>query len=129
MTWLMRILVGLGIVLALVIAIVLVIGNWGPEGPVTQALSMSVGNRTVTVAGHYKSMTQESMADGIKVIVDGHEVVVAEDQLMVDGKVQVLEPDQDVMVYVDETGKVSVKVVHEDESAGQEDVPEEEAPE
>jgi hypothetical protein len=127
MTWLMRILVGLGIVLALVIAFVLLIGTWGPDGPPTQALSLSVGNRTVTVAGHYKSMTQETIADGIKVIVDGHEVVVAEDQLTVDGKVQVLEPDQDVMVYVAEDGKVSVKIVHEDETAGQE--PSEEAPE
>jgi hypothetical protein len=72
-------------------------------------------------------MTQETIADGIKVIVDGHEVVVAEDQLTVDGKVQVLEPDQDVMVYVAEDGKVSVKIVHEDEAAGQE--PSEEAPE
>jgi spore maturation protein CgeB len=123
----MRILVGLGIVLALVIAFVLLIGTWGPDGPPTQALSLSVGNRTVTVAGHYKSMTQETIADGIKVIVDGHEVVVAEDQLTVDGKVQVLEPDQDVMVYVAEDGKVSVKIVHEDEAAGQE--PSEEAPE
>ncbi|ODS02009.1 hypothetical protein AUC69_00500 [Methyloceanibacter superfactus] len=127
MTWLMRILVGLGIVLALVIAFVLLIGNWGTGGPPTQALSLSVGNRTVTVAGHYKSMTQESIADGIKVIVDGHEVVVAEDQLTVDGKPQILEPDQDVMVYVDEAGKVTVKVVHEDETAGQE--ASEEAPE
>jgi hypothetical protein len=81
---------------------------------------MSVGNRTVTVAGHYKDMTQESMADGIKVIVDGHEVAVTEDQLTVDGKVQVLEPDQDVMVYVAEDGKVQVKVVQEDEGASEE---------
>jgi hypothetical protein len=127
MTWLMRILVGLGIVLALVIAFVLLIGNWGADGPPTQALSLSVGNRTVTVAGHYKSMTQESIADGIKVIVDGHEVVVAEDQLTVDGKPQILEPDQDVMVYVDQAGKVTVKVVQEDETANEE--ASEEAPE
>lgn len=127
MTWLMRILVGLGIVLALVIAFVLLIGNWGADGPPTQALSLSVGNRTVTVAGHYKSMTQETIADGIKVIVDGHEIVVAEDQLTVDGKPQMLEPDQDVMVYVDQAGKVAVKVVHEDETANEE--ASEEAPE
>ncbi len=120
MTWLMRILVGLGIVLALVIAIVLLIGTWGTGGPQTQALALSVGNRTVTVAGHYKSMTQESVADGIKVIVDGHEVVVSEDQLTVDGKVQVVEPDQDVMVYVSEDGKVQVKLVHESEGASEE---------
>jgi len=128
MTWLTRILVGLGIVLALVIAIVLLIGNWGTDGPPTQALALSVGNRTVTVAGHYKSMTQESIADGIKVIVEGHEVVVTQDQLTVDGKVQVVEPDQDVTVYVSEDGKVQVKLVDEDDGAGQ-GASEEEAPE
>ena len=74
MTWLMRILVSLGIILALVIAIVLVIGNLGTGGDATQALSMTVGSRTITVAGHYENMTQESMPDGIKVKVDGHEV-------------------------------------------------------
>ncbi len=120
MSWLMRILAVLGIVLALVIVFVLVIGNWGKSGKTTQALSMSVGNRTVTVAGHYKDMTQESMSDGIKVVVDGHEISIAEDQLTVDGKVEVLEPDQDVMIYVAEDGKVQVKLVHESEGASEE---------
>ena len=120
MSWLMRILAVLGIVLALVIVFVLVIGNWGKSGKTTQALSMSVGNRTVMVAGHYKDMTQESMSDGIKVVVDGHEISIAEDQLTVDGKVEVLEPDQDVMIYVAEDGKVQVKLVHESEGASEE---------
>ena len=106
MSWLLRILVGLGIALALVIVIVLVIGNWrtGGDQP-TQALSMTVGNRTITVAGHYKDMTQESVGEGIKINVDGHEISLAADQLTVDGKTEVIEPDQDVMVYVAEDGK------------------------
>ncbi len=125
MSWLLRILVGLGIALALVIVIVLVIGNWrtGGDQP-TQALSMTVGNRTVTVAGHYKDMTQESVGEGIKVIVDGHEISLAADQLTVDGKTEVIEPDQDVMVYVGEDGKVQVKLVHESEGASDEEAPE-----
>jgi hypothetical protein len=86
MSWLMRILAALGIVLALVIVIVLAIGNIGTRDDETQALSMTVGGRTITVAGHFKDMTQESMADGIKVVVDGHEIAIAEDQLSVDGK-------------------------------------------
>ena len=66
----------------------------------------------------------------MKVIVDGHEVIVAGDQLAVDGKVQVLEPDQDVMVYVPEDGKVQVKIVREDANQGADQgVPAEEAPE
>lgn len=120
MTWLMRILVSLGIILALIIVFVLVIGNIGTGEDTTQAISMTVGNRTITVAGHYESMTQESIADGIKVVVDGHEVIVANDQLTVDGKTQVMEPDQDVMVYVGEDGKVQVKTVQEDEGASEE---------
>jgi FtsP/CotA-like multicopper oxidase with cupredoxin domain len=112
MPWLKRILIGLGIVLALLIALVLVAGYWGPdEGPVTQTMSMTVGNRTVTVGGHYKNMTQESLANGIKVVVDAHVIVVSADQLTVDGKTQVLEPGQDVEVLVDEKGAVSVKLV------------------
>jgi hypothetical protein len=120
MSWLMRILVGLGLVLALVIVIVLVIGNIGTREETTQAISMTVGNRTVTVAGHYKDMTQESVADGIKVIVDGHEVLITTDQLSVDGKMETLEPDEDVTVYVTNDGKVQVKVVPQSEGASEE---------
>jgi predicted Rossmann-fold nucleotide-binding protein len=104
MSWLLRILTALGIALALVIVIVVVIGNWGTPEETTQALTMTVGNRTVTIAGHYKDMTQESIADGISV----------------DGKTEVLEPDQDVMIYVSEDGDVQVKVVQADERASEE---------
>lgn len=47
-------------------------------------------------------------------------MIVANDQLTVDGKTQVMEPDQDVMVYVGEDGKVQVKTVQEDEGASEE---------
>lgn len=120
MSWLMRILVALGLILALVIVIVVVIGNIGTRDETTQAIAMTVGNRTVTVAGHYKDMTQESVADGIKVIVDGHEILVTTDQLSVDGKMETLEPDEDVTVYVTEDGKVQVKVVPGGEGEGAE---------
>jgi hypothetical protein len=117
MTWLIRILVGLGIVLALVIVLVLVIGNWGASGPPTQALSLAVGQRTVTVAGHYENVTQESTADGIKVVVDDHEIAVSPDQLTVDGKVQDLDPAHDIMVYVKKGGGVEVKAAQHHEVA------------
>jgi hypothetical protein len=118
MTWLKRILIGLGIVLALLIALVLVAGYWTPdEKSVTQTMSMTVGNRTVTVGGHYKDMTQESLADGIKVTIDGHVIIVSADQLTVDGKTQVLEPGQNVEVLVDAEGVVSVKLVRSDAGA------------
>lgn len=117
MSWLMRILVALGLVLALVIVIVLVIGNIGTREEATQAISLTVGNRMVTIAGHYEDMTQESVADGIKVIVDGHELLVTTDQLSVDGKTEVLGPDEDVVVYVSKNGEVQVKVVPASEGA------------
>jgi hypothetical protein len=110
-----RILIGLGIVLALLIAIVAALGFLTPdENSVSQTVSMTVGSRTVTIGGHYKDMTQESLADGIKITVDDHEITVGADQLEVDGKTQVLEPGQDVEVLVDDKGAVSVKVVHSD---------------
>jgi hypothetical protein len=110
MTWLKRILIGAGI--ALLIAIVLVAGYWTvDEGSVTQTMSMTVGDRTVTVGGHFKDMTQESLADGVKFVIDGHAITLSADQLTVDGKTQVLEPGQDVEVLVDKDGKVSVKLV------------------
>jgi hypothetical protein len=99
-------------VLALVLAILFVIGFWTTdEGSVTQTMSLTVGARTVTVGGHFKNMTQETLADGIKVKIDGHEIVVTGDQLTVDGNTQVLEPGQNVEVLVDKDGKVSVKLV------------------
>jgi len=119
MSWLIRILVALGLVLALVIVIVLMIGNIGTREEATQAISMTVGNRTVTVAGHYKDMTQESVADGIKVVVDGHEVLITTDQLSVDDKTEMLEPDEDVTVYVAKDGKVQVKVAPEGKGAAE----------
>ena len=118
MTWLKRILIGLGIVLVLLIALVVVAGYWTPdEKSVTQTMSMTVGSRTVTVGGHYKNMTQESLADGIKVTIDGHVIIVSADQLTVDGNTQVLEPGQDVEVLVDDKGVVEVKLVRSDAGA------------
>jgi hypothetical protein len=105
-------LIGFGIVLALLIAIVVALGFLTPDGTsVSQTVSLTVGNRTVTVGGHYKDMTQESLTDGLKITVDGHQITIGPDQLEVDGKTQVLEPNQDVEIMVDEKGAVSVKVV------------------
>jgi hypothetical protein len=115
--WLKRILIGVGLVLALAIAMVFAVGYWTPSGQVEQTLSVTVGHRTVTIGGNYKSVTQESMADGMSIKVNGHEITLTGDQLTIDGKTQVLEPDQNIEIWVDEEGKVSVKVVHADAGA------------
>src|SRR4026207_740845 len=92
-----QILIGLGIALALLIAIVLVIGHWSPgeQQNVAKTMSVEVGDHTVTVTGAYKNLTQESMADGMDIKVDGHEIAINADQLTVDGKTQVLEAGAD----------------------------------
>ena len=105
-------LIGFGILFAILIGIVFALGFFTPDGKsVSETVSMSVGSRTVTVGGHYKDMTQESLADGMKIIVDGHKITISADQLEVDGKTQVLEPGQDVEITVDAKGAVSEKVV------------------
>jgi hypothetical protein len=116
--WLKRILIGTGIVLALLIGLVLFAGYWAPGGPSQPTMSMTVGHRTVTVGGKYKNVTQESMADGMAIKVDGHEITLTGDQLTIDGKTQVLEPEQNIEIWVDDKGAVSVKVVHA-EAGGQ----------
>lgn len=113
MSWLIRILAAVGIVLAVVIVIVFVVGRLGTSDDPTQALALASGNRTINVAGHFKDMTQETIADGIKIVVDNHEVVVSGDQLSVDGKTEILEPNQDVMLYVGKDGRLQVKVMQD----------------
>src|ERR1700745_3545588 len=103
-----QILIGLGIALALIVAIVLVGGHWSPgEQPeVAKAISIEVGDHPGWVQGNHKNLTQESMADGMDIKVDGHEIAINADQLSVDGKTQVLEAGQDIEVAVDDKGAI-----------------------
>lgn len=110
MVWIMRGLVGLALALGLVIVIVVLIDQIGAGDEATEITALTVGSRTVTVAGHYKRLSQESVADGVKIIVAGHEIMVTADQLSVDGKAQVLEPEENVTVTVSKDGTVRVTV-------------------
>lgn len=110
MAWIMRILVALALGLGLVIIFVALIGNIRTRDQGTEAVALTVGGRTVTVAGHYKNLSQESVAGGVKIIVEGHEVMLTGDQLSVDGKAEVLEPEENVMVFVAKDGTTQVKV-------------------
>lgn len=110
MAWIMRGLVAIALALGLVIIFVLLIGNLGSRDDATEATAITVGNRTVTVAGHYKTLSQETVSDGVKIIVEGHEIMVTADQLSVDGEAQVLEPEDNVTVYVARDGQAQVKV-------------------
>jgi hypothetical protein len=105
-------LIGLGIVFAILIGIIFALGFLTPDKKsISETVSMPVGTHTVTVGGHYKDMTQESLSDGMKINIDGHVITIGSDQLDVDGKTQTLEPDQDVEITVDEKGALAVKVV------------------
>ena len=116
-----QVLIGLGIALALIVAIVLVVGHWSPgEQPeVAKAMSIEVGDHTVTVTGNYKNLTQESMADGMDIKVDDHEIAINADQLSADGKTQVLQAGQDIEVAVDDNGAINIKLLSDAGSAGQ----------
>jgi len=114
MSWPKRILIGLALGVGLLIVLVLVISSWAPGGPASQAVAMTVGDRTLTVAGHYKEMRQESLPEGLRVIVDKHQITVENSQLTTDGKVQVLEPGQDVVAWVHEDGRLEIKFVRAD---------------
>lgn len=114
MTWLKRILIGLAIVVVLVIAIVLAVSHWSSGGQVVETMSMTVGNRTITVSGYYKHMSQESMAEGMKVIIDGHVISATPGELSIDGKPQSFEPDQDVDIFINEKAGVEAKPASSD---------------
>ena len=74
---------------------------------------MSVGQRTITVS-HYKDMTQETLADGVKIVVDGHVITATPDAITIDGKTQTFDPTQDVEITVDENGAVQAKTLSAD---------------
>jgi hypothetical protein len=116
MTWLRGILVGLGIVIVLIVAMVLVFPRSTPPSTSSDQATqtMEVGDRTITVTGHYKELSQESLADGIEITVDGHEITISGDQLTMDDKTQVLDPGEDVTINVDDKGMIDVKLVPDD---------------
>lgn len=110
MVWIMRGLVAVALALGLVIVIVVLIDNIGSGDNGSQVTALTVGGRTVTVAGHYATLSQESVADGVKVIVEGHEIMITADQLSVDGRAQVLEPEDNVTVTISKDGELRVRL-------------------
>ena len=114
MSWPKRILIWLGLGVALLVVLVTVISYKAPGGPASQAVAMTVGDRTFTVAGHYKEMRQESLPEGLRVIVDKHQITVENSQLTVDGQTGVLEPGQDVVAWIHDDGRLEIKIVRAD---------------
>lgn len=112
MTWLKGGLIGLGIVVVLVIAILAALGLLSSGGG-HEVRHISVGQRTITIS-HYKDMTQESIADGVKIVADGHVIAATPDTLTIDGTAQSFDPAQDVEVTIDEKGGIEAKALSPD---------------
>jgi hypothetical protein len=121
MTWLKGLLIALGLVVVLVFAIIAALGLLTSDKG-KEVRHISIGQRTITVS-HYKDLTQETTADGVKIVVDGHTVTATSDAIAIDGKAQTFDPTQDVEITVDETGAVQAKTLSADAPRPDEETP------
>jgi hypothetical protein len=121
MTWLKGMLIALGLVVVLVFAIIAALGLLTSDKG-KEVRHISIGQRTITVS-HYKDLTQETTADGVKIVVDGHTVTATPDAIAIDGKAQTFDPTQDVEITVDETGAVQAKTLSADAPRPDEETP------
>ena len=122
MTWLNWLLAGLGLVVVLVFAIVAALGLLTSDEE-KEVRHIPVGQRTITVS-HYKNLTQETTADGVKIVVDGHTITATPDAMSIDGKAQNFDPTQDLEINIDEVGAMQAKTLTADAPRpGEEDAP------
>ena len=121
MTWLKGLLVALGLVVVLVVAIVAALGLLTSDKG-KEVRHISIGQRTITVS-HFKNLTQETTADGVKIVADGHTITATQDAIVIDGKQQGFDPAQDVEVNIDETGAVQAKTLSADAPRPDEETP------
>jgi hypothetical protein len=107
MTWLKGMLIAVGLVAVIAIGIVASLGLLSSDKG-HEVRHISIGQRTISVS-HYKGFTQETTADGVKMVVDGHTITATPDEITIDGAEQDIAPDQDVEIVVDEAGQVTAK--------------------
>jgi hypothetical protein len=127
MTWLKGGLIGLGIVVVVVvvIAIVAALGLLS-SGSGHEVRHISIGQRTITIS-HYKGMTQESIADGVKIVADDHVISATPDAITIDGAVQSFDPTQDVEITIDEKGTIEAKALSPDAAPSDTSSPDDDA--
>jgi hypothetical protein len=109
MSWLKWALIALGAVVLLVLGMLAGLGMLS-DAPEKDIRHISIGERTITVS-HYKDMTQESLADGVKVVADGHVIVATAGAISIDGKPLDVDPSLDVEILIDENGNVESRSV------------------
>jgi hypothetical protein len=102
----MQILIAFGVVLALVL-VFLMMGNWGSTVP-SRTVEASFGDHLVTIKGHYKDLTQETVAEGLLITVDGQKIAVTDGQITAAGLTHALQPGQNVEILVNEKGGIEV---------------------
>ena len=107
MSWLKWGLIALGLVAVLVVAMLTGLGMFS-DAPEKEVRHISVGERTITIS-HYKDMTQEMLAEGVKVVADGHVILATRESILVDGKPLDIDPRQDVEILIDEKGNLEAK--------------------
>ncbi|HSA67413.1 MAG TPA: hypothetical protein VLE24_07095, partial [Methyloceanibacter sp.] len=112
MTWLKGLMIALGLVVVLVVAIVAGLGVLTSDKG-KEVRHISIGQRTITVS-HFENLTQETTADGVKIVADGHTITATQDAVAIDGKPQSFDPTQDVEITIDETGAVQAKSLSAD---------------
>lgn len=112
MSWVKGLVIGLGLVAVLVFVIVAALGTLNTVGG-KEVQHIPVGQRTITVS-HFKNLAQETTADGVKIVVDGHTISATADTITIDGKAQNFDPAQDVEITVDESGTVQAKTLTAD---------------
>jgi hypothetical protein len=125
MSWVKGLLIGLGLVVVLVFVIIAALGMIGSDKG-KEVRHISIGQRTITVT-HFKNLTQETTADGVKIVVDGHTIIATADAISIDGKAQNFDPAQDVDITIDESGALQAKQLSADvpRPDEEEEVPEE----
>jgi len=109
MSWWKWALIALAVVVLLVVAMLAVIGAFS-DAPEKEVRHVSVGERTISIS-HYKDMTQEIVAEGVKVVADGHVILATTESIVVDGKALDIDPRQDVEILIDEKGKLKASTV------------------
>jgi hypothetical protein len=115
MTWLKGMLIALGLVAVIAVGIVASLGLLSSDKG-HEVRHISVGQRTISVS-HYKDFTQETTADGVKMVVDGHTISATPEEITIDGAEQTIAPDQDVVIVVDEAGKITATAATAEPSA------------
>lgn len=102
-------LIALGLVVVLVLAMLGLLGAFN-DSPEKEVRHISVGERTISIS-HYKDMTQEIVAEGVKVVADGHVILATTESILVDGEPLEIDPDSDVEITIDEEGKLEARAV------------------